>query len=131
MSSVCLHYNPTSPPYATGWGKIGGIDQGLWGIDWRKGGMCMLVSLEDLRDKEVISITDGSRYGYVGDVTFDIADGKVQELVVPGRRRFLGLFGPRENLVFPWNQVHRFGQETVLIEGTPKPLTEGEKGRHK
>ena len=42
----------------------------------------MLVSLEDLRDKEVISITDGSRYGYVGDVTFDIADGKVQELVV-------------------------------------------------
>ena len=45
--------------------------------------------------------------------------------------RFLGLFGPRENLVFPWNQVHRFGQETVLIEGTPRPLTEGEKGRHK
>ena len=91
----------------------------------------MLVSLEDLREKEVISITDGSRYGYIGDVTFDIADGKVRELVVPGRRRFLGLFGPRENLVFPWNQVHRFGQETVLIEGTPKSLREGEKERHK
>ena len=90
----------------------------------------MLVSLEDLREKEVISITYGSRYGYIGDVTFDIADGKVRELVVPGRRRFLGLFGPRENLVFPWNQVHRFGQETVLIEGTPKSLREGEKERH-
>ena len=90
----------------------------------------MLVSLEDLREKEVISITDGSRYGYIGDVTFDIAAGKVRELVVPGRRRFLGLVGPRENLVFPWNQVHRFGQETVLIEGTPKSLREGEKERH-
>ena len=131
MSSVCLHYNLPHPHTHRVARKIGGIDQGLWGIDWRKGGMCMLVSLEDLRDKEVISITDGSRYGYVGDVTFDIADGKVRELVVPGRRRFLGLFGPRENLVFPWNQVHRFGQETVLIEGTPRPLTEGEKGRHK
>ena len=131
MSSVCLHYNLPHPHTQRVARKIGGIDQGLWGIDWRKGGMCMLVSLEDLRDKEVISITDGSRYGYVGDVTFDIADGKVQDLVVPGRRRFLGLFGPRENLVFPWNQVHRFGQETVLIEGTPRPLTEGEKGRHK
>ena len=39
----------------------------------------MLISLEDLRYKEVISITDGSRYGYIGDVTFNLEDGRVQE----------------------------------------------------
>ena len=53
----------------------------------------MLISLEDLRYKEVISITDGSRYGYIGDVTFNLEDGRVQELIVPGARRFFGLFG--------------------------------------
>ena len=46
--------------------------------------MAVLISLEDLRYKEVISITDGSRYGYIGDVTFNLEDGRVQELVVPG-----------------------------------------------
>lgn len=91
----------------------------------------MMISLEDLRYKEVISITDGSRYGYVGDVIFDEEEGKVRELVVPGRRRFLGLFGPRENKTFPWDQIQRFGAETVLIEGIPRPQPEPSKGKGK
>lgn len=80
----------------------------------------MLISLEDLRYKEVISITDGSRYGYIGDVTFNLEDGRVQELIVPGARRFFGLFGRKENSVFRWESVQRFGEQTVLVDGEPE-----------
>lgn len=80
----------------------------------------MLISLEELRYKEVISITDGSRYGYIGDVTFDLEDGQVRELIVPGPRRFFGLFGRKESSVFRWESVKRFGEQTVLIEGEPE-----------
>lgn len=80
----------------------------------------MIISLEELRYKEVISITDGSRYGYIGDVTFDLEDGRVRELVVPGQRRFFGLFGRKESTVFRWESVKRFGEQTVLIEGEPE-----------
>lgn len=82
--------------------------------------MAVLISLEELRYKEVISITDGSRYGYVGDVTFDLENGQVRELIVPGPRRFFGLFGRKESSVFRWESVKRFGEETVLIEGVPE-----------
>lgn len=82
--------------------------------------MNVLISLEELRYKEVISVTDGSRYGYIGDVTFDLEDGRVQELVVPGPRRFFGLFGRKESTVFRWESVKRFGEQTVLVEGEPE-----------
>ena len=44
----------------------------------------------DLRYKEVINVTDGSRYGYVGDVEVDLETGQIRTLIVPGRLRFLG-----------------------------------------
>ena len=82
--------------------------------------MAVLISLEELRYKEVISITDGSRYGYIGDITFDLEEGRVRELIVPGPRRFFGLFGRKESSVFRWESVKRFGEETVLVEGEPE-----------
>ncbi len=80
----------------------------------------MIISLEELRYKEVISITDGSRYGYIGDVTFDLEDGKIRELVVPGPRRFFGLFGRKESYVFRWERITQFGAQTVLVGGEPE-----------
>ncbi len=47
----------------------------------------------DLRCKEVINVTDGTRYGYVGDVEVDLETGQVRTLVVPGRLRLFGLLG--------------------------------------
>ena len=53
--------------------------------------------IAELRYKEVISVEDGTRYGYVGDMEVDLETGQVRALVVPGRRRFFGLLG-REHL---------------------------------
>ena len=71
----------------------------------------------ELRYKEVINVTDGSRVGYVGDVVMDLEDGKVNALVVPGRLRLFGLLGREPDTVFPWSAVRRFGADTILVEG--------------
>ncbi|MEA4955263.1 MAG: YlmC/YmxH family sporulation protein [Pseudoflavonifractor sp.] len=71
----------------------------------------------DLRCKEVINVTDGTRYGYVGDVEVDLETGQVRTLVVPGRLRFFGLLGREEERVFPWSAVRRFGEDIILVEG--------------
>ena len=76
----------------------------------------MECSLRDLRYKEVISVADGSRYGYVGDVEVDLDSGQVLALVVPGRLRLFGLLGREEDTVFPWTSVRRFGADTILVE---------------
>lgn len=79
----------------------------------------MDTTINDLRWKEVICVSDGTRYGYVGDVVFDLESGQAKELIVPGRARFFGLFGPREEKRFPWGNVRRFGEDIILVEGVP------------
>lgn len=73
--------------------------------------------ISDLRCKEVIDISDGSRYGYVGDVEVDLDSGQVRALVVPGRLRLFGLLGREADRLFPWASVRRFGEEIILVEG--------------
>ena len=72
--------------------------------------------IAELRYKEVISVEDGTRYGYVGDMEIDLESGQVRALVVPGKRRFFGLFGREEDKVIPWSSVRRFGEDIILVE---------------
>ena len=65
----------------------------------------------DLRDKEIISVSDGCRFGYVGDVEVDLETGRVNALIVPGRLRLFGLLGREEDWVFPWGSIRRFGED--------------------
>ena len=65
------------------------------------------------------NVSDGSRYGWVGDVEVDLESGQVRALVVPGRLRLFGLLGREEDRVFPWEAVRRFGADTILVETPP------------
>ena len=77
----------------------------------------MEARIAELRYKEVISVEDGSRYGYVGDI--DLETGHVRALVVPGRRRFFGLLGREEDRRIPWSCVRRFGEDIILVQDRP------------
>ena len=72
--------------------------------------------IADLRCKEIINVTDGSRFGYVGDVEVDLDTGRICALVVPGRLRLFGLLGREEDRIFPWESVRRFGEDVILVE---------------
>ena len=80
----------------------------------------METRIADLRYKEVISVADGSRFGYVGDMEIDLDSGQVRALVVPGRRRLFGLLGREGDRYIPWGAVRRFGEDIILVEG-PSP----------
>ena len=76
----------------------------------------METRIAELRYKEVISVEDGSRYGYVGDMEVDLETGQVKALVVPGRRRLFGLLGREDDRCIPWSCVRRFGEDIFLVE---------------
>lgn len=82
-----------------------------------------------LRLKEVISIGDGSRFGYVSDLDLDLDSGQVKALVIHGRLRLFGLLGREEDLVIPWECVKRFGEDTILVDGIPRQLDSGRRRR--
>ena len=76
----------------------------------------MRCRIADLRCKEVINICSGFRLGFVCDVIVNTATGQVLAIVVPGRCRFLGLFGREDDYVVPWECIRRIGDDIILIE---------------
>jgi YlmC/YmxH family sporulation protein len=81
----------------------------------------METRIAQLRCKEVISLSDGSRFGYVGDMEIDLESGQVRALVVPGRLRLFGLLGREEERRIPWEAVHLFGEDIILVDDTLRP----------
>ena len=79
--------------------------------------------ITQLRNKEIIDIRSGCRYGYVGDLEIDLETGRVHALVVPGRLRLFGLLGRERERVFSWNAVRRFGEDIILVEGPEEKTT--------
>ncbi|MBR6207394.1 MAG: YlmC/YmxH family sporulation protein [Oscillospiraceae bacterium] len=72
--------------------------------------------LSDLRDREVISISDGRRLGYVSDALVDTRAGRISALIVPGPARFFGLFGREDDYVLPWGSITRVGPDIILVD---------------
>ena len=87
----------------------------------------METRIAELRYKEVISVEDGARYGYVGDMEVDLETGQVRALVVPGRLRLLGLLGREEDHIFPWAAIKRLGEDIILVEGMQTGRRSGRK----
>lgn len=73
--------------------------------------------LAELCCKEIIDISDGTRYGFVGDAELDLENGQVRSLVVYGRLKLFGLLGREEDCVFPWTAVRRMGEDIILVDG--------------
>ena len=71
----------------------------------------------DLRCREVINISTGTRLGYVGDALVDLKDGRIVALIVPGPARFLGLFGREDDYSLPWPCITRIGPDIILVDG--------------
>ena len=84
-----------------------------------------------LRRKEVVGVSDGMRYGFVGDVEMELESGRVSALIVPGRPRLFGLLGREEELYIPWDGVCRFGADLILVEQIPERERKRNAGRHR
>ena len=76
----------------------------------------MVNRVADLRDKEVINISDGSRLGFPCDVEVDIGTGQASALVVQNAGHVLGLFGRSEEYVVAWENIKRIGDDIILVE---------------
>jgi len=71
----------------------------------------------DFKCKEVINICDARRLGCVTDVDIDYCTGNVNAIVVPGvGRNFFSCFKPCSDIVIPWENIRKIGEEVILVE---------------
>jgi len=70
----------------------------------------------DLRQKEVINISDGKRIGFVSDVEIDLDSGKIDAIIIPGSGRLFGLIGKDNEFVIPWEKIRKIGEDIILVD---------------
>ena len=70
----------------------------------------------DIRQKEVINISDGRRLGFVHDVEINLEDGRIEAIVIPGPSGLFGLFGRNNEFIIPWEKVRKIGEDIILVD---------------
>ena len=75
-----------------------------------------MARIYDIRQKEVINIRDGCRFGFAADLEIDEVSGKVSKIIVPGVGRILGLFGRDQEYLIPWDRIKQMGEDVILVD---------------
>ena len=70
----------------------------------------------DLREKEIVNMSDCKRLGNPMDVSFDIHDGCILELIIPGPTRLYGLFGCDSEYIIPFECIRKIGPDIILVD---------------
>ena len=76
----------------------------------------MLLTLSELRKKDVVCIGDGRVLGRVADIEFDAGSGHVHALIIPGCSSLTSLWhGEKNCMIIPWQQIACIGDDVVLV----------------
>jgi YlmC/YmxH family sporulation protein len=69
----------------------------------------------ELRQKEVINLSNAERLGFVSDVEVSLDKAAIEAIVVPGKTKIF-TFGARDEYVIPWEKVKKIGEDVILVE---------------
>lgn len=72
----------------------------------------MEISYSELKNKEVINVSDGRKLGHIIDILFDGVNGLVKGVVVPGDKK---LFRKSEDIFVPLSKVKKIGDDVILV----------------
>ena len=75
-----------------------------------------MARISDMRQKEVINIYDGRRFGFICDVEFSVDDGRIEAVVVPAESRLMGIMGRSDGISIPWSSIKKIGDDIVLVD---------------
>ena len=72
------------------------------------------ITVDQLKDREVINVCDGRRLGNVSDVQIDLCNGRLTAIIVPGECNFLG-FSKGDDVLIPWSCIERIGDDIIIV----------------
>lgn len=70
----------------------------------------------NLRNKQIINLSDCRTIGFVCDIDFDPHNGCVTALIVPGPGHLCGILGRDYEYVIPFKCVKNIGPDVILVD---------------
>jgi YlmC/YmxH family sporulation protein len=78
-------------------------------------GVVMMIKISEFQIKDVVNVSDGKRLGNIGDIEINLNTGRIEAVVISVSGRVLGIFGKEEDIVIPWKNIIKIGQDVVLV----------------
>ena len=76
----------------------------------------MQFSFEEIKEKEVINVTDGTCFGFADDIIFDAESKNIVALLIKKGPKILGIFGGKRDFSVDWNSVESIGKDIITVK---------------
>jgi YlmC/YmxH family sporulation protein len=74
-----------------------------------------MVKISEFQIKDVVNVSDGKKLGNIGDIDINLTTGKIEAIVISRSGRVLGFFGKDEDIVLPWRNILKIGEDVILV----------------
>ncbi|MDD5944916.1 MAG: YlmC/YmxH family sporulation protein [Clostridia bacterium] len=68
------------------------------------------------KQKEIINICDGFRFGYASDLVLDLPCGQILDIIVPIQTKNGFFCSKDKEYRIPWCAVKKIGKDIILVE---------------
>jgi YlmC/YmxH family sporulation protein len=75
----------------------------------------IVVKISDFQIKDVINVANGKKLGNISDLEISMHTGKIESIVLHRNTRMLSFLGREEDIVIPWQNIVKIGEDVVLV----------------
>jgi YlmC/YmxH family sporulation protein len=79
-------------------------------------GRLNIVNITEFQAKDVINVIDGSKLGSIGDFEINVQTGQIDAIIIYGNHKVFQFFNRDEELVIPWKNILKIGQDVILVK---------------
>lgn len=65
--------------------------------------------------KDVVNVANGKKLGNIGDIDINVQTGKINAVIIGGSGKVLGFFGREEDIIIPWKNILKIGEDVILV----------------
>ncbi|NHM29713.1 YlmC/YmxH family sporulation protein [Neobacillus terrae] len=74
-----------------------------------------MIKISEFQIKDVVNVANGKNLGNIGDIEINLDTGKIESVVINKNGKVLGLFGKEDEIVIPWRNILKIGEDVVLV----------------
>ncbi|PLR97364.1 YlmC/YmxH family sporulation protein [Bacillus sp. T33-2] len=74
-----------------------------------------MFKVSEFQVKDVVNVSDGKKLGNIEDIEINLNTGKIEAVVIGGSGKVLGFFGRDDEVVIPWKNILKIGQDVILV----------------
>ncbi|MEG2891791.1 MAG: YlmC/YmxH family sporulation protein [Clostridium sp.] len=82
------------------------------------------LKLSELKNMEVIDVSEGKRLGFIGDIVFDEDLTYIKSFVIPYQSGIFSVFKKRDEIEITWDQIKVIGVDIMLVDLVNKKASE-------